>query len=222
MCFSLTADLVAGTAVTAVGVAALASSPRRSDRPLASLPLVLGAHLLVEATIWDGLRGGWWAGHLPTATTLYLVIAFVVVPALVPVALVASEPPGQRARLAPLAALGVGAAAALAATLASGEVGARISGHHIGYVLPHEPAPLVVVAYVAGTCGPALLSRRPEVRWFGAANLAVVLLLGVVQQTALISLWCAWAAVTSVFVLGHVRRRAPAAAEGTARAALSR
>lgn len=212
MCFSLQADLVAGAAVTAVGVAALASRPQRRDLPLAALPLVLGAHLLVEATIWAGLQGGRWAEHVAGATVLYLVVAFVVVPALVPVAVVASEPDGERRRLLPFAILGVGAAGALAMTLASGPVTSRISGHHIGYVLPQEPAAAVVVAYVVGTCGPAVLSRRPELRLFGWANLVVVLALGALQETALISLWCAWAAITSVFVLQHVRRRTRPAA----------
>ena len=88
-----------GTAVSVVGVATLASAPPRREVALAALPLVLGTHLLVEATLWSGLAGGWWADHVGTATVAYLLVAFVVVPTLVPAAVALSEPEGERRRL---------------------------------------------------------------------------------------------------------------------------
>ncbi len=49
MCFSATADVVSGLAVTAVGVDALRQVDRPGERALGMLPVLLGAHLLVEA-----------------------------------------------------------------------------------------------------------------------------------------------------------------------------
>ncbi|EFC79974.1 hypothetical protein [Parafrankia sp. EUN1f] len=42
-------------------------------------------------------------------------------------------------------------------------------------------------------------------RWFGAVNLAAVGLLAWLETDAVTSLWCAWAAVTSIAVAVHLR-----------------
>lgn len=55
MCFSVEADLIAGAAVTATGLAAVREAGSGPQRVLASLPLVLGAHLLVEVPVWLSL-----------------------------------------------------------------------------------------------------------------------------------------------------------------------
>ena len=57
MCFSAQADIVAGLAVTAVGVDAVRQVHHPSDRALGALPVLLGAHLLIEALVWEGLTG---------------------------------------------------------------------------------------------------------------------------------------------------------------------
>ncbi|WP_324617216.1 DUF6629 family protein [Streptomyces sp. NRRL F-2580] len=49
MCWSATADLVAGTVVAAVGVVCVAHVRRVRDLPIAAPPLLLGAHQLVAA-----------------------------------------------------------------------------------------------------------------------------------------------------------------------------
>ncbi|MEU3294186.1 DUF6629 family protein, partial [Streptomyces longwoodensis] len=80
MCWSATADLVAGTAVAAVGVACVARARRARDLPLAALPLLLGAHQLVEARVWHT------GGGTGPATLAWAVIALPLLAAWVPVA----------------------------------------------------------------------------------------------------------------------------------------
>ncbi|WP_324612653.1 DUF6629 family protein, partial [Streptomyces scabiei] len=58
MCWSATADLVAGTGVAAVGAACVALVRDVRDLPLAALPLLLGAHQIVEAAVWSSGGGG--------------------------------------------------------------------------------------------------------------------------------------------------------------------
>ncbi|WP_319227981.1 DUF6629 family protein, partial [Streptomyces scabiei] len=53
MRWSATADLVAGTGVAAVGAACVALVRDVRDLPLAALPLLLGAHQIVEAAVWS-------------------------------------------------------------------------------------------------------------------------------------------------------------------------
>lgn len=57
MCLAPEADLVVGAAVCIVGVDALRQVRTRRELPLAALPLLFGAHLLVEVPVWLGLRG---------------------------------------------------------------------------------------------------------------------------------------------------------------------
>ena len=57
MCFSAEADVVAGLVVTSIGVDALRQVRRPAERLLRALPVLLGAHLLVEAVVWQGLTG---------------------------------------------------------------------------------------------------------------------------------------------------------------------
>ena len=65
---------------------------------LAWIPVLLGAHQLIEALVWL-----WLQGHVPrgighVALWAYLLIAFVVLPIFVPLAVIAVEPTRGRSR----------------------------------------------------------------------------------------------------------------------------
>ena len=208
MCFSAPMDLVAGSAVVVLGIDAVRHIDSGRDLPLAFLPIVLGGHLLIESAVWHGLQGsesllGW-----RTATTIYLAIAFVIVPMLAPLAVVLREPERRRRQLAPFVVIGVAVGLILARFLWDGPIAARVNGHHVAYHVPLTSGGLIVAAYVAATCGPALLSTDRAIRAFGWANLLAVALLVGFEQAALISLWCAWAAVASAAIALKLRNRA--------------
>ncbi|MDQ6728575.1 MAG: hypothetical protein M3066_20810, partial [Actinomycetota bacterium] len=99
MCFSVEADLVAGAMVTAIGVDALRQVQEPAERALASLPVCLGAHLLLEAFVWWGLDGrvSPFAGRV--ATQAYLAFALCVLPPMVPLAIRAVETDLRRRRV---------------------------------------------------------------------------------------------------------------------------
>ncbi|MFE2252060.1 DUF6629 family protein, partial [Streptomyces lavendulae] len=78
MCWSTAADLMAGTVVAAVGVVCVARVRRARDLPVAALPLLLGAHQLIEAAVRDA------GGGCGPATTAWAVIALPVLPVWVP------------------------------------------------------------------------------------------------------------------------------------------
>ena len=54
MCFSASASFIAGTSLSAVGVAALRNTKARSEQPLAAIPLLFGIQQLTEGVICDG------------------------------------------------------------------------------------------------------------------------------------------------------------------------
>lgn len=212
MCFSAEADLVAGVVVGAIGVDALRHVHHRGEWSLAAVPVVLAAHQLIESFVWWGLedRVPYAVGR--TALWLYLAIAFGVVPVLVPVAVRALEPASSERRLRIFIALGAAVAIVLMYAVVRGPVEASIKGHHVDYRVDLWHGGSLVVLYVVATCGSMLMSRHPHVRWFGAGNLVAAALLAWLSQSAFISLWCLWAALTSGAIAVHLRY-----AEGTPR-----
>ena len=205
MCFSAEADVIGGLVVGGIGIDALRHVGRRAERLLAALPVVLGAHQLIEGVVWWGLEGHVSARFWEPARFLYLTIAFGVLPVLVPLAVGSLEPVSKRVQTAWLTAVGAVVSIVLMYAVIDGPVESTIEGHHIAYRVELWQGGLIVVLYVAATCGSLLLSSHRHVRWFGAANLVAVVLLGWLAQNAFISLWCAWAAVASLAIAFHLR-----------------
>lgn len=206
MCLSAEVDLVAGVLLAGVGADAVRHVGRRSELPLAVLPFVFAVHQLTEAVVWWGLEQGGHPDLVSVSVWAYLLVAFVLLPLLVPVAVGALEPPAGRERVGVLVLLGGLVAGVLLVALVRGPVEATVRGSYVDYDVDLAYGGVVVVAYVAATCGALLASAYRDVRWYGLANLVVVLALVWLSQQALISLWCAWAAVTSVVIAVHLRR----------------
>ncbi|MFI0977625.1 DUF6629 family protein [Streptomyces sp. NPDC021093] len=204
MCWSATADLVAGTVITAVGVVAVTVAVRHPrDLPLAALPLLLGAHQIIEAAVWH--QGG---GTGP-ATVTWSVIALPLLALWVPAAVLCAAPPSARRRLLVPLAAGVATAAVLAHALATSTVTAEIRGHTVGYSLGLPQAELIVVGYLLATLGSLLLSGDRGIVLFGVlVTVGAAVSLGLWRQEY-ISTWCAFAAVCSVVLLLWARRSRP-------------
>jgi hypothetical protein len=206
MCFSAEADLVSGVIVGVVAIDAIRHAHRPSLLLLAALPGVFAAHQLVEAVVWLGLDGRLADAVVRPAAWVYLAIAFGVLPVLVPTA-VRSIEPGSNPRInALVAATGIAAATVLMYSLVRGPVEATIEGHHIAYRVELWHGGLIVALYVIATCGALLVSSDRDVRRFGATNVVAVVLLAWLDQSAFISLWCTWAALTSLLIAMHLRK----------------
>src|SRR5689334_21041520 len=127
MCWSATADVVAGSGIVSLGVLGMTRVRRRRDLPLAALPLILGAHQLIEAVVWKAEEGQIAAGIGGIARTIWAIIALPLLPALVPWAILLAV--GRPARLLPFVALGLGVSAVLSYDLATGSVTSTVRGH---------------------------------------------------------------------------------------------
>ncbi|WP_157538374.1 MULTISPECIES: DUF6629 family protein [unclassified Nocardioides] len=206
MCFSAEMDLAAGLLVTGIGIDTLRQARAREQLAIAAVPLVLGTHLLVETPVWWSLEGHLSPAVGDLASWAYVAIALVVVPALVPWAFLRLGTSGRAGLDRFFLACGLAAAAAGLFAIGLEPVGRRIDGHHIAYHPGVAWSGVVLAAYVLATCGPSLLARSAELRWFGVGNLAVVALLAWIQQNAVISLWCVWAASTSLLINLALRR----------------
>ncbi|MEV4334858.1 DUF6629 family protein [Streptomyces sp. NPDC049597] len=215
MCWSATADLAAGAGIAAAGAACVATTVRRGrthDLPLAALPLLLGAHQIVEAALWAG------GGGAGPATTAWAVIALPVLAAWVPLGVLAAAPARARVRMVVPVAVGVATSAVLAHVLATRTVTADIRGHTVGYAVGLPYPAWLLTGYLVATVGSLLLAPDRILRLLGVLTGAGAVACALLWRTAFVSTWCALAAVASLTLLAWVRRPGTAAERGRPRA----
>jgi hypothetical protein len=211
VCFSPQADIAGGLLITAIGVDAVRHiGQRREFIALAWIPVLLGAHQFIEALVWL-----WLQGHVPrgigyVALWAYLLIAFVVLPVFIPLAVIALEPTRRRKQMmVPFALLGGVIAGTLFAAMIRGPVGVRLASYHLSYSIRLSDGFLVVALYVVAVCGPLLVSGYRNVMLFGIVNLIAVIIIARLTISGFASVWCGWAAVTSAAITLHCRFAKP-------------
>jgi hypothetical protein len=211
VCFSPQGDLAGGLVVTTIGIDACRHLRGRSNYLLlAATPLVLGAHQIDESLVWWGLQG-----HVPhlagrIAMWIYLVIAFVVVPILVPLAILRLQPTARRQLvIAPFVVLGAAVAADLLATMLRGPVTVKLGSYHLAYSIGLEHGLVVIGLYIVATCGSLLFSGYRHILIFGLANVVAVAILARLTADGFASLWCFYAALASGAISLHMRFAKP-------------
>ena len=209
MCFSTTADVVAGSVLVPVAVASLWQVRAPRQVLFAALPAIFALHQFIEAFVWAGDDGDVSAGVAHAAAVAYAVIAFPLLPLLFPVAVVLIEPRSARRAASPFVALGAIVAGYFGSSMATHGVHVTAHAHALTYDIGTSNGGFWAVLYVVAVIGPALLSRSWSIRAFGVVNLVGLTVVAVAYTEAFASLWCVYAALTSVLVLVHLRR-APA------------
>ena len=211
MCFSPQADVAGGLLIGAIGIYAVRHiRQRREFIALAWIPVLLGAHQFIEALVWL-----WLQGHVPrgigyAALWAYLLIAFVVLPVCIPLAVIALEPTRRRKQMmAPFAVLGIVVAVTLFTAMVRGPVNVKLAPYHLSYGIRLSDGFLIVALYVVAVCGPLLVSGYRNVALFGVVNLVAVIVIARLTISGFASVWCGWAAVTSAAITLHCRFAQP-------------
>lgn len=207
MCFSASASFIAGTSLSAVGVAALRETETRSEQPLAMIPLVFGIQQLTEGVIWLTFTHD--APLLKqTMTYVYSGFSHVLWPIYVPVAMAVLEAePWRKRALWAFELIGTLVGLYLLYYLATGPVVAKVIGQHIVYESPHFYQVPLMAAYLAATCLSCLFSSHGFVRLFGLLAFSAFVVAYLVHVMALFSLWCFFAAILSLLIYVHLRFR---------------
>ncbi|OBC02084.1 DUF6629 family protein [Mycobacterium sp. 852002-40037_SCH5390672] len=205
MCFSITADLVVGTALVPVAVATLREVKHWREMPFALLPTVFAVHQFIEAAVWP--NGVVPPGMAHLATRAYVFIALPLLPVLVPWAILMLEPRGARLRVAPFAVLGTVVSAYLAVVVLTEPIAVTKGPHALQYQTGVHHGYVWAVLYVIAVIGPALMSGYRSIVVFGLANLVGLTVVAVLYVHAFASLWCIYAAALSVLALVHMVRR---------------
>lgn len=205
MCFSATASFSAAAILGLAGIATLARAREPRERPLAAMPLVFALQQGIEGWLWLTVPAGHQAGQGPA--TGFALLALVVWPLFAPLAMGLAEKARTRRRLM-LALMGPGLGVAGYSLL-------DIWAHpYLAWPQPHSliyvndsPFPLpMMLAYLAATCAPPLLSSNAAIRSFGiVVTLGLAITLGFFFVN-LVSVWCFFAALASAVLVGYFWR----------------
>ena len=207
MCFSASASFIAGTALSAVGVATLKNAKARTERPFAMIPLIFGIQQLTEGVIWLTFRHE--APLLQqTMTYLYTGFSHVLWPMYVPFAVGVLECVRWRKKaIFAFESAGVAVGLYLLYFIVTRPVVAEVVGKHIVYVSPHFYLMPVMVLYLAATCVSCFFSSHGFVKLFGVLALLSFVVAYIVHVMALVSIWCFFAAILSLLIYLHLRFR---------------
>jgi len=200
MCFSASASFIAGTALSAAGVATIRLTVRKAEIPFAMIPLLFGIQQIIEGMIWLSFRQ---QSPLPveTLTLLYSLFSHVVWPMFVPFAVGLLETVGWRKKaLAACQVAGAGVGLYLLYFIIEFPVTAEVLGKHIVYESPHFYVISVMVLYLIGTCVSSLVSSHRIIRMFGALSLGSFAIAYAIHAATMVSVWCFFAAVLSLVV----------------------
>ncbi len=207
MCFSATANFVGSGVLGAVGVVTLTRVKHRREVLFATLPLLIAIHQFIEGFVWLGLDGILSSTVAHDMGAAFMLYAQGLLPFLLPLSVFLFEPNKEsRQRMLPFLVLGGGTTLYILWALTAYPLQLFIRGNSIVYINQATNNTAVGVLYVIATCGSLFFSKIRTMVLFGAANLAILLVVMEVKRYAFTSLWCAYAAIASVIILAYFWR----------------
>ena len=204
MCFSATANFVGSGVLGAVGVVTLTKVKHRRELLFAALPVLFAIHQFIEGFVWLGLDKILSPTVAHDMGAAFMLYAQGLLPFLLPLSVYLFEPDkSSRARMLPFVVLGVGTTLYILWALTAYPLQLYVRRDSIVYINQATNNTAVAVLYVLVTCGSLFFSKIKMMVVFGAANLAILLVVMAFKRYAFTSLWCAYAAIASVIILAY-------------------
>jgi hypothetical protein len=213
MCFSATASFTAAAVAGSIGVASLWQAARGRDPamlPIAAFPVLFAAQQLVEGLLWLDLARPEPGTCRPVLVHAFLGYAEIFWPVFAPLAALMIEPERWRRRLM-FVCLGVGMALSLylLVKMIGNPYAASAATGHIVYRTAATYLPGIEIPYVVATTISLLLSSHSTIQLLAGIILGGFAVAYWSYYQSYISVWCFFAAVSSVLVYRFVSR-APA------------
>ena len=204
MCFSATANFVGSGVLGAVGVVTLTKVKHRRELLFAALPVLFAIHQFIEGFVWLGLDKILSPTVAHDMGAAFMLYAQGLLPFLLPMSVYLFEPDkNSRFHMLPFVALGLGTTLYILWALTAYPLQLYVRGDSIVYINQATNNTAVAVIYVIATCGSLFFSKIKMMVVFGAANLAILLVVMAFKRYAFTSLWCAYAAIASVIILAY-------------------
>ncbi|HEU4636990.1 MAG TPA: DUF6629 family protein [Edaphobacter sp.] len=210
MCFSATANFVGSGVLATAGAATLTRVKHKRELMFASLPTLFAIHQFIEGFVWLGLEGALSPGVTHKMGAAFMLYAQGLLPFVIPLSVLLFEPNRKsRERMAPFLVLGTATTLYMLWALIAYPTQIFVRNHSIVYINDGTNNNLLAVLYVIATCGSLFFSKVRDMVIFGAANLAILLVVMAVKRYAFTSLWCAYAAAASVIILAYFWKSHP-------------
>lgn len=208
MCFSAPASFIASAGLAVIGTIAISQAKTKPQRMLALIPLIFSVQQFSEGFLWFALSNENYTHLRDISMYTFLAFAQVAWPAYVPLTILMFEKDALRKKLiTTLSVLGILTSLYLTWCLFFYPVFANIDGHHIYYDLnfPLANKWYTGITYMFATVAAPLLSGVKRLRYLGALLLLSYIIAQVMYNDYLISVWCYFAALLSIYVLYIIR-----------------
>ncbi len=212
MCFSATASFGSGIVLTAIGTVTLAGTKSRAERPFAAIPLLFGIQQVAEGFTWLTLMHPEYMAYQQAAIHSFLFFAHVLWPVWIPFSVVCLEKdPIRRMMFSIMLAMAVLLSASEVYCMIVYPAMALVNEHHIDYTVafPRWYAIVTEILYFIVTLLPCYISTVKRMWIFGYCLTITLVLSAIFYKLYVVSVWCFFAAITSVviyFILKGIQR----------------
>jgi len=208
MCFSASASFTSGVLLTFIGTETLRKVHKSSQIVFAGIAIFFASQQFAEGVVWTAMAHPGYDGVQKTAAYIFVIMAQVIWPLLIPLSVLLMEDNRIRKRIL-FALLGAGSAVALyyLYRLVFYNIHAKISGRHIAYqsAVQDSFAKIALILYLAATIGPLFVSSIKRMYILGIIMAISFMVSAVFYTRCLTSVWCFFAAVMSFAIFYIIR-----------------
>jgi len=200
MCFSAEASFAGGVIITAIGVVVVTKVHKPSQLLFACIPIFFGIQQFTEGVLWLTIPNPEYANIQKTATYIFLVMADILWPVLIPVSILMMEKNIRKKRvLWILFAAGIIVSLYYSYCLVFLHVTPKIMGYHIRYNSDFSKlfAIPVFFLYLVATIPPLFISSIKRMHIFDILMLLSCIVTAIFFTQYLTSVWCFFAALIS-------------------------
>jgi len=208
MCFSPEASFAGGVIISTIGVASVRNVHKPSQLVFACIPLFFGIQQIAEGFLWLTLPLPEYIIGQKLSTYLFLVMALVIWPMMIPLSVLYMEENKKRKKVLWIL-FGIGISLSLYYTfcLIFFSVSPQIMRYHIQYntEFPKSLALLVFATYLIATIAPLFVSSIKRTHLMGILMFLSCCVTAIFFKQFLTSVWCFFAAIISGVVFWILR-----------------
>jgi len=210
MCFSAEVSFGASAVLITTGALTIAENKSKDRRLFAMVPILFGIQQFFEGWVWTALQGNGFETMGEISKYGFLIFAQLVWPVWIPLSALKLERNLKRKRLITFSlSLGIGLALLLAYRLIAYDVSAFIQEQHIFYQIGHFKSTnwWSGIFYLLPALFPFIFSSYKRINVLGYLMLLMFVVSKVFYLRYMISTWCFFAAVLSIYILYIVKKQ---------------
>ena len=210
MCFSAEVSFGASAVLVTTGALIIAENKRKDQRLFAMIPILFGIQQFFEGWVWVALQGPGYETMGEISKYGFLIFAQLVWPVWIPLSALKLERNVKRKKLITYSlAVGTALALLLAYRLVAYDVSAFIQEQHIFYKVGHFKSTnwWSGIFYLLPALFPFIFSYYKRINILGYLMLLMFVVSKVFYLRYMISTWCFFAAVLSIYIFYIVKKQ---------------